>query len=553
MLNVSADTKTAYKSEGSLKEITITFPNKNITLTNSDIVAESVCLKECINSGNQLQFTGCIATSFSFECADFATDVRGEYIEAKIQIDDTDEIPLFHGYVNEVTNRNHEDVTRKITAYDVLYTINNADVTSWYNSLSFPISIRNMRYSFFAYFGITQVEDVLDNDPMPVDKTIDDEHISGATILKNICQINGRFGQINRDGQFIYRKLIIGTESLYPRLDLYPSDEIFPAEENALENINKSYYKSCTYEDYRVAEITKVQLVGKGDSILATAGSGTNAFTISGNPLIYGKTSAELQNVAQNLYNVVHGLWYVPSKVTSVGLPYVECGDFILLATRRNIVRFYCLDRTLKGIQALEDSYIGQGDKTQPVYKSNARSTSQKVAEKTKSDLATEKQQRIEADTINANLIQAETLRAKNVEAQKATIDQLNATNATVQNLSAEYANFKSATIDNLTVLNSLSVKTITTDNLSAQTIYGNQIRGLTISASQITSGKISADRISADVFSGKTVSVGSLGATYGVYAAQLGANVINNRAVRWEKIKDANGKEILVLAGANG
>ena len=466
MLNVTADTKTAYKDEGSIKEITITFPNKNITLTNSDIVTESVCLKECINSGRQLLFTGCIATSFSFECADFTTDVRGEYIEASIQIDDTEEIPLFHGYVNEVTNRNHEDITRKITAYDVLYTINNADVTDWYNGLTFPISIRNMRYDFFAHFGITQVEDVLDNDPMPVDKTIDDEYISGATILKNICQINGRFGQIDRYGRFIYRKLIIGTESLYPRLDLYPSEEIFPAEENALENINKTYYRSCTYEDYRVAEITKVQLVSKDDEIIATAGNGTNAFTVSGNPLIYGKTAEELESVAQNLYNVVHGIWYVPSKVTSVGLPYVECGDFILLATRRNIVRFYCLDRTLKGIQALEDSYIGQGDKLQPKYKSDFESTTTKNLEKEKADrqkaIEEEQRQRIsELEKTNRNL-QSEVSRAKDREAElQRSIDslqsQLNSTNSSVSTLNTHVSNLIDISTSQQSSINNLN------------------------------------------------------------------------------------------------
>ena len=482
MLNVSADTKTAYKSEGNLKEITITFPNKNITLTNSDIVTESLTLKECINSGNYLQFTGCIATSLSFECADFATDVRGEYIEASIQIEDTEEIHLFHGYVNEVTNRNHEDITRKITAYDVLYTINNADVTDWYNGLTFPISLRNMRYDFFAHFGITQVEDVLDNDPMPINKTIDDEHISGATIIKNICQINGRFGQIDRFGRFIYRKLVIGTEAIYPRLDLYPSEDLFPAEENALENINKTYYKSCTYEDYKVAEVDKVQLVSKEDGIIATAGSGTNAFTVSENPLIYGKSAAELSNVAQNLYNAVHGLWYVPSKVTSVGLPYVECGDFILLATRRNIVRFYCLDRTLKGVQALEDSFVGQGDKKQPIYKSNFRTTTNKNLEKEKSDrqkaIEQEQRERIQELEKTNRELKNEISRAKEREGQlQSSIDnlqsQINSANSGINTLNTHVSNLIGITTSQQTSINNLN-SSVSNNGRSIETLKSN-------------------------------------------------------------------------------
>ena len=62
-----------------------------------------------------------------------------------------------------------------ITAYDALYKINEMDVTSWYNSLTFPITIANMRNSFFNYVGITQEADYLPNDPMTVNKTIDNK------------------------------------------------------------------------------------------------------------------------------------------------------------------------------------------------------------------------------------------------------------------------------------------------------------------------------------------------------------------------------------------
>lgn len=401
MLRVTDDTKAAYKADKAHKQLVIRIPEANITLTNEDIIEESMVLKESIESGDNFSFVGCISSCLSFECFDFFTDVKGMRIEADIVADNTEVIPLFKGYIDDVTNLTHEDYTRQITAYDVLYRINNAEVTSWYNSLPFPITIANMRNSFFAYMGVNQVPTYLVNDNMTVNKSIDDEHISGETIIKSICQINGVYGQIDRYGNFIYRTLTVGTQALYPREDLFPDEDLYPSAENALDNISKAHYKSVKYEDYEVAPITKVQLISREDQIIATAGKGSNAFTVSGNALIYDKSAAELQSVAQNLLNNVQYLWYVPTTVESVGLPYVECGDFVMCSTRRNIVRAYVLTRTLKGVQFLEDTFEAEGDEFQPVYVSNFKATTTASESNLSSAISTESSR---AQTAESNM-----------------------------------------------------------------------------------------------------------------------------------------------------
>ena len=327
MIRVTDTTKNAYKSDSTLKDIEVRIPSASITLTNEDILAESLELKEAIESGDNLSFTGCIASSFKIECFNLVDDtLEGMWIEADIVAhtvdpDDEETIPLFRGYIDKVTNTTHEEFTTEIRAYDALYKICNADVTSWYNGLTFPITIKNMRNSFFTRVGVTQVADYLPNDSMTVNKTIDDKTISGQKIIKAICQINGRFGRINRAGKFEYVHLVEGTEALYPREDLYPDDDIYPADENALDQIAKAYYTQISFENYTVAPITKVQLVNKEGRIVGASGSGTNIFTIENNPLIWGKTTAQLNSAALNLLNTVKGLWYVPSEVSAVGLP----------------------------------------------------------------------------------------------------------------------------------------------------------------------------------------------------------------------------------------
>lgn len=485
MIRVTDTTKNAYKNDSTLKDVEVRIPGANITLMNEDILADSLELKEAIETGENLSFQGCIASSFKIECFNLVDEtLEGEWIECDIVAhtgdpDDDEVIPLFRGYISEVTNTTHEEFTTEIRAYDALYTICNSDVTAWYNGLTFPITCLNMRNSFFTHFGITQVADYLPNDGLTIEKTVDDKVIVGATIIKAICQVNGRYGRISRTGQFEYVHLVEGTEALYPREDLFPDDDVYPSAENALDNISKAYYKSISFENYRVAPITKVQLINKEGQITAVAGSGSNIFTLKDNPLIWGKTSAQLVSVATNLYNTIQGLWYTPSEVECVGLPYVECGDFVLMAARRSIVRAYVLSRTLKGIQILDDSYAAPGDKTQPTYipdiqtqtNANAAAITTEVSERAAA-VSAEASARSSADNglqnninseanIRANQINAVNVRCDNLNATKASISDLNATNATVNNLSANVANISNlvATKASIGDLNAVSAR----------------------------------------------------------------------------------------------
>ena len=546
MVRVTDTTKAAYKSDSTLKDVEVRIPAANITLTNSDILAESLELKEAIEESDNLSFTGCIASSFKIECFNLVDDtLEGMWIEADIVAhtvdpDDEETIPLFRGYIDKVTNTTHEEFTTEIRAYDALYKICNADVTAWYNGLTFPITIKNMRNSFFTRVGVTQVDDYLPNDSMTVNKTIDDKTISGQKIIKALCQINGRFGRINRAGKFEYVHLVEGTEALYPREDLFPADDIYPADENALDQISKAYYTQISFENYTVAPITKVQLVNKEGQIAGRSGSGTNIFTIENNPLIWGKTTAQLNSAALNLLNTVKGLWYVPSEVSAVGLPYVECGDFVLMAARRSIVRAYVLSRTLKGIQALTDDYSAPGDKTQPVYvpsvqtqiDANAQAISTETdnritavsneASARATAISNEATARKNGDTTNANAIKAETLRAKEVEATKATIQQLNATNANVTNLTAQVANVNNlvaqkASISQLNAANAridnLNSTVATINNLVAQKATISELNAVKATVNYINANYVTAGSVSTAVYNAMqgTITCGTL------------------------------------------
>ena len=520
MIKVTDATKAAWKSDAAHKEIEIRIPEADITLSNEDIVSDSLELKEAIESSGNLSFQGCIAASLKVECFTLVDDtLEGMWIEADIVADNTQTIPLFRGYISEVTNQTHEEFTTVIRAYDALYKINNTDVTSWYNGLSFPMTVQAFRNSFFTRVGVTQVADYLTNDGITIQKTIEDKVIMGSKIIKAICQINGRFGRISRTGRFEYVHLTEAAEALYPAEDLYPDDDIYPSDENAVDNVLKAHYSAISFENYRVASIDKVQVIDKSGQIAASAGSGSNIFTLKDNPLVWGLSSANLRAVARNLYNTVQGLWYTPSEVKCVGLPYVECGDFVLMSARLSIIRSYVLSRTLKGIQAITDSFKAPGDKKQPVYTPNiqtqANANAQAItneastrqtqitneantrqsqinaeASTRQSQINAEAQARQNADNneanIRANQVQAVNVRCdqlvskdaqiESLVATKASITDLQATNATIAHVNAQLVN-----------TNQLVAQKASITELNAVRATVNYINARYVTASQVT------------------------------------------------------------------
>ena len=468
MLNVLDSTKELY-TQSSQKNLVITFPNRNITLINANIVYESVELKESIETEDQLNFKGCNSSSFKFSCAEINYDLRNEYVEATIQAGTSEIIPLFSGYVVSQTNRTNEDVVTEFECQDILYSIRNQDVTSWYNGLTFPITVKNFRNSFFTLLGIDQVVDIHDpndtgdliNDSLTLTK-IDSAKLpkvlNAGTIMEDLCQINARYGQYGRDKKFHYRQLREIMKGLYPSYETFPSPTTYPSGENADSRYDLSAYSKISYEPYTVEKITGVT-IRDNEGNATSKGTATNVFTIADNML--ASSFSDKATACQNILNEVKVVWYIPLNLECVGYPWIECGDVLLTRTKKNIVRSYVLQRTLKGIQALFDTIESEGLQTREEYReSEATGVSTNRA----------------GVKNNADEIVATKLRVGTIEADYIKTYQLNAVDAKIDNLSAI---------------------AITTQNLSAQNISASQITSGTISANRIASNSITVDKLS--------------------------------------------------------
>lgn len=373
MINISDKDKEIWRSDSIHKNLVIRFPNKNITLGNEDLLEESFELTETIEDSTELSFTGCHASHIEFECSAFAVDVRNERIEVSLIAEGAAEMPLFKGYVDEQKRKDYEDETCTIIAYDEFSKLKSLDVAEWYEGLSFPMTLMAFRTALAQHIGLDMVQTELIFDSLQIEKTITADTIFASTLIKSICQLNGVFGRINREGKLEFASLPSGKDVyLYPGETLFPGN-IFPGSHKEYdprekEDIEKARYTNITHEGFKVDYIDKVQIHEMEGDIGGIYGSGTNAYIVENNWLTFGRTGSELDSMAQTLYEKVSEYTYMPCEIECIGLPYLECGDVVEADTAKNHVFAYILSRTLKGIQALEDTYTAEGDKLRSKY-----------------------------------------------------------------------------------------------------------------------------------------------------------------------------------------
>lgn len=355
-----------FKKDSIDKQLTIETDDKTTKITNVELHQEQFELTESICSESELTIGSCEAAVLKFTVSNIFLPTKGKMITVKTVIDNNTANPFQIGRYKVYSDTPTADRTKRdIVAYDSLYDVINADVAEWYNTLlpekDSTTTMKAFRDSFFGYFGIEQADIQLVNDDMKVEKTVEPEELSGATVLNCICEINGCFGHIGRDGRFHYIYLEQEIQGLYPRNDLYPADDLYPREPKST-RISKSLYISAQYEDFLVKTIDKLQIRKEEDDIGVIVGSGTNAYVIQDNFLVYGKGSEELTGIANNIYGKIRGIIYRPFSADCKGNPCIEVGDAVRLPTKYEIIESYVLKRTLKGIQALRDEYEATGE-----------------------------------------------------------------------------------------------------------------------------------------------------------------------------------------------
>lgn len=392
---INSSLKEKYWDSATDKQMVISVVGTNQKIDNSMLEIGTFALEESLCSESELKFGACEANYVKFTARNTAGNIIGKTISIEETIEGDSENPMPYGVFKVASDVPTADRTkRQITAYDAMYDIINTDVKSWYAGLSFPMTLKQFRDSFFAHLGIAQVETSLVNDSMTVNKTIvatqtddssavtEESAISGKTVVTAICEINGCFGNINREGKFEYVFLKAITSALYPAEDLFPADNVFPSDANT-ESMT-GHYITFDYEDFQSKAITQLEIKTSEDNAGAIVGTAGNNYSITGNFLVSDKTGAELEQIANNLLPIMKQAAYTPIKsCTCVGNPCLTLGEPIRFNTTREIVETYLLQRTLTGVQSKRDSISAQGTQTHSAKVNSIRDTIESVERRT--------------------------------------------------------------------------------------------------------------------------------------------------------------------------
>lgn len=391
---ISGKNKQLYYESSIDKQLNIEVIGTKHVIDNSMREQDTFTLTETLNDGTELKFGSCLPNQISFTGREVPIATKGMKLRVTETLEGNENDPFVYGtYTVQSDTPTADRTKRQVVAYDAMYDIINADVKSWYDGLSFPMTLKAFRDSFFAHLGIEQKETSLVNDSMTVNKTLvttqsDDSSvtaeatISGKTIIEAICEINGAFGNIGRGGRFEYVILKAITSALYPAEDLYPREDLFPSDANT-ESMN-GHYITFDYEAFQSQAITQLEIRADDSTAGAIVGTSGNNYVISGNFLISDKTGAEMKQIANNLLPVIAQAAYTPIKSSEcVGNPCLELGDPIRFNTSREIVESYILQRTLTGVQSKRDSIVSTGTEKHTAQNQTTREMVESIKRRT--------------------------------------------------------------------------------------------------------------------------------------------------------------------------
>ena len=205
--------------------------------------------------------------------------------------------------INEVTKSTHGKYDVKaydnISKFDII-------VDSWIDSLTFPITLKDMFTSLCTYCGCTAGSTTFTNYSMKVNDNFTGINITGRTVLGYIAQCAGGFAKANANGSIAITKFTTSSTTL-----------------------DRTKYKTFWYADYSAPVIDKVWVGQEDGDIGVTSGTGSNVLNIESNPLLFANSASEIQTYVNNIYNVVKAYNYTPCKIELIKDFGIDVGSII--------------------------------------------------------------------------------------------------------------------------------------------------------------------------------------------------------------------------------
>lgn len=216
-----------------------------------------------------------------------------------------------------------------ITAYDRLCWLDR-DLSEWLAGLDgWPYSLQEFAQMVCNACDLNLRPGYFTNGEWPVQK-FSASKVTGRQLMQWVGEASCRFCKAAPDGEIF--------------LDWYKEKELSIGGENYI------FLDSLSSADYLTERIDKVQIRTDAKDFGVTYGSGSNAYVITGNPLLACYYQESVREVARVLYEKLFPIRYNPCKVTVSVDAGVDCGDILRIRDRNNReVLMYVMKKTRCG------------------------------------------------------------------------------------------------------------------------------------------------------------------------------------------------------------
>lgn len=195
-----------------------------------------------------------------------------------------------------------------IIGYDLMYDLeSNAD--EWIASLTYPISLKDMISSMATKIGMTI--------NIPADENNFNLTVKQNFITKNVTyrQILGYIGQLTNTFFIHYWGAIEGRK--------YTTNSTV---------IDNSKYINITMADYTIDPIDKLQIQSTFNDIGYVAGTGSNTYVITENPLVFSsENDIQVTLIALYMLDELKNIAYTPMKFSTYNDFGIEVGDILTI------------------------------------------------------------------------------------------------------------------------------------------------------------------------------------------------------------------------------
>lgn len=185
-------------------------------------------------------------------------------------------------------------------------------------------------------------------------------------------ELHCQYGQLSRITD-LFSEVTLGGGGLFPRDSLYPGVTLFPGGNS--ERANKAMYSQLWADKGNVRIFKNLVITyktldseDKETDLVKTYvvnADGTDDYIMDDNWLFKNLiwTEAQVDNYAEKMIEAMEAIKWFPFEMWCSALPYLETGDEIEITIEDEVYTSYILQRTIDGIQRLEDTYInGQLD-----------------------------------------------------------------------------------------------------------------------------------------------------------------------------------------------